>query len=91
MFRVSDSRVCSHYARARVGCSVRRVATTPGVEADLGWALGAITRSYLRAAREAVADVPGGARGYLVLAVAGQGEPRSPLALAQHLGSTARR
>ena len=60
--------------------------TTPGVETDLGWALGAITRSYLRAARKAVADVPGGARGYLVLAVAGQGEPRSQLALAQHLG-----
>lgn len=86
MFRVSDYRVCRHYARARVGCRVRRVGTTPGVEADLGWALGAITRSYLRAAREAVADVPGGARGYLVLAVAGQGEPRSQLALAQHLG-----
>jgi DNA-binding MarR family transcriptional regulator len=33
-----------------------------------------------------VADLPGGARGYLVLAVAGQGEPRSQLALAQHLG-----
>ena len=44
--------------------------TTPGVEADLGWALSAITRSYLRAARDAVADLPGGARGYLVLAVA---------------------
>ena len=27
-----------------------------------------------------------GARGYLVLAVAGQGEPKSQLALAQHLG-----
>jgi DNA-binding MarR family transcriptional regulator len=62
------------------------VEITPGVEADLGWALGSITRSYLRAAREAVADVPGGARGYLVLAAAGQGEPRSQLALAQHLG-----
>lgn len=59
---------------------------TPGVETDLGWALGAITRSYLRSAREAVADVPGGPRGYLVLAVAGKGEPRSQLALAQHLG-----
>jgi len=30
--------------------------------------------------------VPGGPRGYLVLAVAGQGEPRSQLALAHHLG-----
>lgn len=64
----------------------RPVGPAPGVETDLGWALGAITRSYLVAAREAVADVPGGPRGYLVLAVAGQGEPRSQLALAHHLG-----
>jgi DNA-binding MarR family transcriptional regulator len=85
MFCFSDYRVRRRYARARIGCRVRRV-TTPGVEADLGWALSAITRSYLRAARDAVADLPGGARGYLVLAVAGQGEPRSQLALAQHLG-----
>jgi DNA-binding MarR family transcriptional regulator len=65
---------------------LRLVEAVPGVEADLGWALGAITRSYLVSAREAVADVPGGPRGYLVLAVAGRGEPRSQLALAQHLG-----
>jgi DNA-binding MarR family transcriptional regulator len=64
----------------------RAVGMTPGVETDLGWALGAITRSYLVAARETVDDVPGGSRGYLVLAVAGQGEPKSQLALAQHLG-----
>ena len=85
MFCFSDYRVRRRYARACIGGRVRRV-TTPGVEADLGWALSAITRSYLRAARDAVADLPGGARGYLVLAVAGQGEPRSQLALAQHLG-----
>lgn len=64
----------------------RAVELTPGVETDLGWALGAVTRSYLVAARETVDDVPGGPRGYLVLAAAGQGEPKSQLALAQHLG-----
>src|SRR5690349_13489063 len=64
----------------------RAVGFLPGVEADLGWALGAVSRSYLRAVREAVSDVPGGVRGYLVLAVAGRGEPKSQLALAQHLG-----
>jgi DNA-binding MarR family transcriptional regulator len=62
------------------------VEITPGVEADLGWALGAIMRSYLRAVRELVTDVPGGVRGYLVLAAAGKGEPSTQLALAQHLG-----
>ena len=64
----------------------RPVSIAPGVETDLGWALGAITRSYLRAVRESVTEVPGGVRGYLVLAAAGQGESSSQLALAQHLG-----
>jgi len=86
MFSNSDYLLSRRYARGRPACRVRRVGPAPGVETDLGWALGAITRSYLRSAREAVAEVPGGPRGYLVLAVAGQGEPRSQLALAQHLG-----
>lgn len=61
--------------------------TTPAsVENDLGWALGAVMRSYLRAAGEAVAGVPGGPRGYQVLATAGSGEPSTQVALAQHLG-----
>ena len=55
-------------------------------DVDLGWALGSVTRSYLRAAKKAVAGIPGGPRGYLVLATAGRGEPKSQVALAQHLG-----
>jgi DNA-binding MarR family transcriptional regulator len=53
---------------------------------DLGWALGAVFRSYVKAANAAFADVPGGPRGYQVLAAATRGEPESQLALAQHLG-----
>ncbi|HXP18494.1 MAG TPA: MarR family winged helix-turn-helix transcriptional regulator [Streptosporangiaceae bacterium] len=53
---------------------------------DLGWALGVIFRSYLRAATAAFADLPGGPRGYQVLAAAALGEPGSQLALARHLG-----
>jgi len=53
---------------------------------DLGWALGAVFRTYVKAANAAFADVPGGPRGYQVLAVAARGEPESQLALAQHLG-----
>ena len=60
--------------------------TPSSVEDELGWALGAIMRSYLRVAGGAVADVPGGPRGYLVLATVGQGELSTQLALAQHLG-----
>jgi DNA-binding MarR family transcriptional regulator len=62
------------------------VNTPPSVEAELGWALSTIMRSYLRVAGESVAGVPGGPRGYLVLATIGQGEPSTQLALAQHLG-----
>jgi DNA-binding MarR family transcriptional regulator len=53
---------------------------------DLGWALGVVFRSYVKAAGAAFADVPAGPRGYQVLAAAARGEPRSQLALAQHLG-----
>lgn len=60
--------------------------TAEHVSVDLGWALGTIKRAYLEAAGDAVADVPGGPRGYLVLATTGRGEPSSQLALAQHLG-----
>jgi DNA-binding MarR family transcriptional regulator len=53
---------------------------------DLGWALGVVFRSYVKAAGAAFADVPAGPRGYQVLAVAVRGEQGSQLALAQHLG-----
>jgi DNA-binding MarR family transcriptional regulator len=57
-----------------------------GVQADFGWALGVVFRSYLKAANAAVAELPGGPRGYQVLAAAARDQPRSQLALAQQLG-----
>jgi DNA-binding MarR family transcriptional regulator len=53
---------------------------------DLGWALGVVVRSYARAASAAFADVPGGPRGYQVLAASALAQPRSQLELAHHLG-----
>jgi DNA-binding MarR family transcriptional regulator len=53
---------------------------------DLGWGLGTVFRAYVKAAHEAVADLPGGPRGYQVLAAAAQGSVGSQLALAQYLG-----
>jgi DNA-binding MarR family transcriptional regulator len=53
---------------------------------DLGWGLGTVFRAYVKAAHEAVADLPGGPRGYQVLSAAAQGRVGSQLALAQHLG-----
>lgn len=62
----------------------------PGCEGaladDLGWGLGMIFRGYVKAANAAVADLPGGPRGYQVLSAAAQGTVNSQLALAQHLG-----
>jgi DNA-binding MarR family transcriptional regulator len=45
-----------------------------------------VFRCYLKAAGAAFADLPGGPRGYQVLAAAVRGELASQLALAQHLG-----
>jgi MarR family transcriptional regulator for hemolysin len=53
---------------------------------DLGWGLGMLFRAYVKAAHAAVADLPGGARGYQVLSAATHGTVLSQLALAQHLG-----
>jgi DNA-binding MarR family transcriptional regulator len=53
---------------------------------DLGWGLGVVFRAYVTAAHQAVAELPGGPRGYQVLASAAQSAVGSQLALAQHLG-----
>lgn len=53
---------------------------------DLGWALGAVFRGYVKAAHEALADLPGGPRGYQVLASSAGDEHRSQQALAHRLG-----
>jgi DNA-binding MarR family transcriptional regulator len=59
---------------------------TDALADDLGWGLGTIFRAYVKAAHAAVADLPGGPRGYQVLSAAAQGTVGSQLALAQHLG-----
>jgi len=53
---------------------------------DLGWGLGTVFRAYVAAAHAAVADLPGGPRGYQVLSAASRGVVGSQLSLAQHLG-----
>ena len=53
---------------------------------DLGWALGVVFRAYAKAANVAFSELPGGPRGYQVLATAARGQPGSQLALARHLG-----
>jgi DNA-binding MarR family transcriptional regulator len=48
--------------------------------------LGVVFRAYVTTAHAAVADLPGGPRGYQVLSAAAHGTVASQLALAQHLG-----
>jgi DNA-binding MarR family transcriptional regulator len=55
------------------------------VEDDLGWALGVVFKRYARAASAALAGVPGGPRGYQVLATAVREGPKRQLDLAQQL------
>jgi DNA-binding MarR family transcriptional regulator len=61
-------------------------AACSGLDADLGWTLGVVFRAYARTARSVLADLPGGPRGYQVLAAAARDEPGSQSALAQRLG-----
>ncbi|MGI5128363.1 MarR family winged helix-turn-helix transcriptional regulator [Pseudonocardia sp. CA-107938] len=61
--------------------------TTPQqLEADFGWALLAVLRSYREHSEQLLAELPGGPRGYHVLAIAALGEPPSQLAMARKLG-----
>jgi DNA-binding MarR family transcriptional regulator len=62
------------------------VTTPTTVESDLGWTLGAVMRTYLRATGSALADVPGGPRGYQVLTACVREEPPTQLVLARRLG-----
>jgi DNA-binding MarR family transcriptional regulator len=59
---------------------------TAEARADFGLALSLVLRAYLDAAGAAVADVPGGSRGYHVLTRAAYDCPPTQLALAQQLG-----
>ncbi|MBC6458898.1 MarR family transcriptional regulator [Actinomadura sp. HBU206391] len=56
------------------------------VDTDLGWALGMVFRAYVKAANHAVADLPGGPRGYQLLTIAARALPATQLAIAQQLG-----
>jgi DNA-binding MarR family transcriptional regulator len=57
-----------------------------GIETELGWSLQAMSQGFSRVATGAVADVPGGPRGYQVLVAITTEAPTSQLVLAQRLG-----
>ncbi len=57
-----------------------------GIRTELGWSLQAMSQGFSRIATGAVADVPGGPRGYQVLVAITTEDPTSQLVLAQRLG-----
>lgn len=57
-----------------------------GLDDDFGFAIGAVFRAYAKAVEAAVGDIPGGPRGYFVLAAAATGEAGSQKSLAERLG-----
>lgn len=54
--------------------------------ADFGQALSALLRRYLAGARAAVAELPGGPRGFQVMSIAAGGACRNQAAIAEALG-----
>lgn len=64
---------------------VREAPEEPGVR-DLGWALGAVFRALLKATSAAIADLPGGPRGYQVLSMATGGACGTQAAMAERIG-----
>jgi DNA-binding MarR family transcriptional regulator len=62
------------------------VATPESVETDFGWALFTVVRRYRHLTDDLLTELPGGPRGYQVLAMAAHGGPNSQLALAKYLG-----
>lgn len=64
----------------------RDVPTEEPLDADLGWMLGTVFREYLRATEAAVSELPGGPRGYQLLAAAVRGQARNQGSLGARLG-----
>jgi len=62
------------------------IAPADGLDRDLGWAIGVVSRGYRQRAMGAVEGLPAGPRGYHVLCAVSEGVPRSQLALARRLG-----
>ncbi|MEV6781241.1 MarR family winged helix-turn-helix transcriptional regulator [Streptomyces sp. NPDC051098] len=62
------------------------ISASPFLEDDFGFAIGVIFRAYARAVEATVTDLPGGPRGYFILAAAVRGEAGSQRSLADRLG-----
>jgi DNA-binding MarR family transcriptional regulator len=64
----------------------KRLGESGSLDSDLGWMLGVLFRSYVKASDQALHELPGGARGYQVLTAAVGEPPRNQGAIAEELG-----
>ena len=55
-------------------------------DTNLGWALTSLLRSYLKQVDEALQDLPGGSRGYMMMSTIADAQCQSQVALAERLG-----
>jgi DNA-binding MarR family transcriptional regulator len=82
--QAASGRTASAPAERAKAAAQDRCAETLGN--DLGWGLGMAFRLYARTAEAVTAELPGGPRGFQVLAAAAGDQAGSQLALAQQLG-----
>lgn len=68
------------------GMAAPNATADPVLAPDLGWTLSVVLRAYVKAARAATADLPGGPRCHEVLSLAAREELGSQSALAHRLG-----
>lgn len=80
------ARVPRRPARARTAPPIDDRAAADLLKDDFAWALGVTLRRYLRAVDGVVTDIPGGPRGWLVLASASQDAAANQVVMAARLG-----
>lgn len=81
-----DAGVSRRPARSRTAPSLDDRAAADLLKDDFAWALGITLRRYLRAVDGMLADIPGGPRGWLVLASASQDAAANQVEMATRLG-----
>jgi DNA-binding MarR family transcriptional regulator len=69
-----------------LGLMAKQLGESGPLDSDLGWMLGVLFRSYVKASDQALHELPGGARGYQVLTAAVSEPPRNQGAIAEELG-----
>jgi DNA-binding MarR family transcriptional regulator len=71
---------------AMMDLMAKRLGESGSLDSDLGWMLGVVFRSYVKASDQALHELPGGARGYQVLTAAVEEPARNQGAIAEELG-----